>query len=317
MFRDYMYFSKSDRRSIIALAFLAVVCVATLLIMNAYEADGKEESNAGVAQADSTTLDTDSVGHPDRTYTMAEFDPNTVDSATLVSFGIKSRTARTFIRYRNAGAVFRTPEDIRRVYSLTEEEADRLLPYIRIGEKYAQKERRYNTERVTQHTSDYSQPVASSSDASKDSIPDGKVYAYPKKFEQLTIIDPNTADTATLQRIPGIGRWIAKGIVEQRKRLGGYHSVEQLMEVRHFSSELLEWFRIDTATTNIKKIDINKASFQQLNQHPYITYEQTRSLLHYVHLYGAISDTAALRRTGIFSRDEIERLAPYIEFILR
>ncbi len=312
-----MYFSKSDRRSIIALAFLAVVCVATLLIMNAYEAENKGKSEDNIAQADSTALGTDSTGQPNLAYTMAEFDPNTVDSATLVSFGINSKTARTFIRYRNAGAVFRTPEDIRRVYSLTDEDAERLLPYVRIGEKYAHKKRRSSNTQLAQHTYRNSPSSLSSSDAGKDSTPNGTPYTYPKKFEQLTIVDPNTADTTTLQRIPGIGRWIAKGIVEQRKRLGGYHSVEQLLEVRHFSPELLEWFSIDTVTIAIKKIDINKASFQQLNQHPYITYEQTRSLLHYIRLYGAIPDTTALHRTGIFSSDEIKRLAPYIEFILR
>ena len=137
---------------------------------------------------------------------------------------------------------------------------------------------------------------------------------YPEKFDRLTKVDPNTADTALLQRIPGVGTWISRNIVEQRKRLGGFHAVEQLLEVKYFSPELLEWFEVDTLTTKIEKISINTASFHRLNSHPYITYEQARDLLRYIRLYGRIADIDALRRTGIFAEDELMRLQPYLQF---
>ena len=229
---------------------------------------------------------------------MHKFDPNTVDSATLISFGLTPHQARGFLNYRRAGAVFRTPLSIDRVYSLPDEVIDRLLPYAVIGREYAERKSSARHERKA---------VATDSASVRKNI-------YPEKFKTLTKVDPNTADTALLQRIPGVGAWISRNIVEQRERLGGYHSVDQLLEVKYFSPELLEWFDIDSATVNIGLIDINSASFHRLNTHPYITYEQTRELLRYIRLYGRVADVDALRRTGIFTEEELARLVPYLKF---
>jgi DNA uptake protein ComE-like DNA-binding protein len=111
-----------------------------------------------------------------------------------------------------------------------------------------------------------------------------------------------------------VGSWISRNIVEQRERLGGYHSAEQLLEVKFFSPELLEWFEVDASAVSIKQLDVNTASFQRLNSHPYITYEQTRDLLRYIRLYGRVDSIDALRRTGIFTEEELARLAPYLSF---
>ena len=120
-FRDYLYYSVKDRRSIVLIAVIAVVGVATTLIVNGRKSDASSDRRSP----------------RDTEIRMAEFDPNTVDSSTLVSFGLTPRQARTFVHYREAGAVFRTPESIGRVYGLSDEDLARLLPYVRIGREYA------------------------------------------------------------------------------------------------------------------------------------------------------------------------------------
>lgn len=294
-FRDFLYYSKSDRRSIVFLSLIAVILVG-VLILKGSDNDGSAAVEAG---ADSTVQSAAVV--------MSEFDPNTVDSVSLIGFGLSPKQVRTFLNYRRAGAVFRTPEAIGRVYTLTDEDVSRLLPYVRIGADYSRKE-------TPKHT--YERKPAKASAAADTVRTNGEEWKrnYPEKFKRLTKVDPNTADTALLQRIPGVGSWISRNIVEQRKRLGGYHSVGQLLEVKYFSPELLEWFEVDTAATRIEAFDINTASFQRLNSHPYISYEQTRDLLRYIRLYGKIADIDALRRTGIFTEEEIVRLQPYLKF---
>ncbi len=307
MLRGYLYFSKSDRRSIVVLAMLAVVCVSTLLIMKSNGQDGNTvEESMPVAQSDSTQQPKDII-------LMTEFDPNTVDSATLAGFGLTSSQVRTFLRYRKAGAVFRTPESLARVYGLTDSDLERITPYARIGEKYKERRRQTYEEQTNQPKRTDRQPSANASNKQDTATTHPAWRQYPEKFKQLTVIDPNTADTTTLQRIPGIGRWISKGIVEQRNRLGGFHSVEQLMEVKHFPEEALEWFAIDRSSVSVKKININEASFRELNSHPYISYEQTKDLLNFIRLYGKFTDMQSLLRTGIFTEEEMNRLQPYIE----
>ena len=132
------------------------------------------------------------------------------------------------------------------------------------------------------------------------------------KFHALTQGDVNTADTALLRRIPGIGEKISDAIVRYRQRLGGFHSVNQLLEIKIVSPELLEWFTVSPAA--VQKIHLNKASSQALNSHPYISYEQTEALLQYIRLYGEVKDEEMLLSTGIFTKEDLERLRPYITY---
>lgn len=294
-FRDFLYYSNSDRRSIVIIALIAVVLVGVLVV-----SAPKSGGDAAVeAEADST--------EQTQPVALHEFDPNTVDSLSLIGFGLAPKQVQTFLRYRRAGAVFRAPESIAKVYGLTAEDVSRLQPYIRIAPEYAERSKPVYYERETVRQKSVANGSARGNGAEQK-------RNYPEKFDRLTKVDPNTADTAQLQRIPGVGTWISRNIVEQRKRLGGFHAVEQLLEVKYFSPELLEWFEVDTLTAKIEKISINTASFQRLNSHPYIAYEQARDLLRYIRLYGRIADIDALRRTGIFAEDELMRLQPYLQF---
>lgn len=294
-FRDFLYYSNSDRRSIVIIALIAVVLVGVLIV--------SAPKSGGVAAVEA---EADSTEHT-QPIALHEFDPNTVDSLSLIGFGLAPKQVQTFLRYRRAGAVFRTPESIAKVYGLTAEDVSRLQPYVRIAPEYAERSKPVYYERETVRQKTVANGSARGNGAEQK-------RNYPEKFDRLTKVDPNTADTALLQRIPGVGTWISRNIVEQRKRLGGFHAVEQLLEVKYFSPELLEWFEVDTLTAKIEKISINTASFQRLNSHPYIAYEQVRDLLRYIRLYGRIADIDALRRTGIFTEDELARLQPYLQF---
>ena len=294
-FRYFLYYSKSDRWSIVLIAIVAVVVVGVLVV--------RAPKSGGVATV---------AAEPDSTEQTApvalhEFDPNTVDSLSLIGFGLAPKQVQTFLRYRRAVAVFRAPESIAKVYGLTAEDVLRLQPYVRIAPEYAEQGNPAYYERNAMRQKSVVNDSVSGNGA-------GHKLNYPEKFDRLTKVDPNTADTALLQRIPGVGTWISRNIVEQRKRLGGFHAVEQLLEVKYFSPELLEWFEVDTLTAKIEKISINTASFQRLNSHPYIAYEQARDLLRYIRLYGPIADIDALSRTGIFTEEQLVRLQPYLQF---
>jgi len=56
-------------------------------------------------------------------------------------------------------------------------------------------------------------------------------------------LDLNKATAAELDALPGIGPAIAARIIEQRKRAGGFRSVEDLLEVRGIGEKTLAKFR--------------------------------------------------------------------------
>lgn len=53
-------------------------------------------------------------------------------------------------------------------------------------------------------------------------------------------ININKADEEELMRLPGVGEVIAKRICETRKELGGFHSVEELKNVKGIGENLYQ-----------------------------------------------------------------------------
>ncbi len=309
MLHDFFYFPKSDRRAIVVLAITGVLCVAVLLVIDTRKTDDTEVTDTPKEKTEES-INPSSLTHSinpterasaDQTEVMAlhRFDPNTADSSTLIGLGLKHWQVRNLLKYRRAGGIFRTPESISKLYGWTQEDIDRLLPYVYIGKEFAAGYKSYNRTAYSERQKE------------KDTLSPRQALASDK-FQTLTKIDPNTADSVTLRRIPGIGIQISRSIIRYRERLGGFHSVNQLLDIRIFSPELLEWFEIKEP--DIQAINLNEASFQKLNSHPYISYEQTRSLLRYIRLYGKIQNIEQLRSTNIFTNEEIEKLTPYITF---
>lgn len=302
MFREYFYFRKSDQRVIVALAVVAIFCIGILVgkqlghTDTTATADTDRQSATPVSSAQSETL---------ASPVYSAFDPNTVTKEQLVGMGISEKKAQTFINYRNAGKRFYSPDDLLDTYGWTADDIEPLLPYIRIARRHdtaAPPDNRYRPASRTPYRRD-----TFATDTTH-------VNRYTSnKFRTLTLVDPNTADTTLLQRIPGIGSYYSRQIVRLRERLGGITRLEQLFEINHFPEEALEWFEI-AQTPDIRKINLNRADFKQLAAHPYIGYEHTKALQNYIRLYGPIASADQLAATRIFTPEELEQLLPYIEF---
>ena len=300
-FKDFLYFMKSDRRAIVALGCIAVFAIGVLMLVDAWK--GKEKETKAEEKVTVNVEQKEERGE----VVLRTFDPNIVDSLTLIGFGLKPWKVKNFLHYREAGKVFRSAEEMGDTYGWTAEDVERVASYVRVVEKYEKSGRSEKNEKYGKDENHWK-------DGKRwDERKDEKPERPSSKFQMLTKVDVNTADTALLRRIPGVGAKISEAIVKYRERLGGFHSVEQLREIKIVSPELLEWMEV-SSSSDIQKININKASFQALNSHPYISYEQTKALLQYVRLYGKVKDEKALVETGIFTKEEVEKLKPYIAY---
>lgn len=142
-----------------------------------------------------------------------------------------------------------------------------------------------------------------------------KRFVPPAKRKPL-VVELNSADTLTLQLLHGIGPTYAKRIVGYRTRLGGFVSLDQLMEVYGFSPELLAHIapHLTLNTDSIRRIEINTVPLKQLIKHPYIDYYQARDLIAWRdkgHHYETDDD---LRLVQSMDDSTIHRLLPYISF---
>ena len=286
-FKEFLYFSKGDRRAIVALGCIVVFAIGVLMVVDAWKGKERDVKTEEEAAVDAEKKEERGEG------VMKEFDPNTVDSLTLIGFGLKPWKVKNFLHYREAGKVFRSAEDLGDTYGWTEEDVEMLASYVRVGKQYEKKEKKVEEREEWRQQAE-------------------KTEHTSNKFHTLTKVDVNTADTAMLRRIPGVGAKISEAIVRYREKLGGFYSVEQLREIKMVSPELLEWMEV--SSPNVQKIPVNEASFQALNSHPYISYEQTKALLQYIRLYGKVKDEQALLETGIFTKEDVERLKPYLVY---
>ncbi len=298
-FKEFLYFSMGDRRAIVALGCIAVFAVGVLMVVDAWK-----EKEGNVKTGEKVAVDVEEKEERGEVV-MRMFDPNTVDSLTLIGFGLKPWKVKNFLHYRAAGKVFRSAEDLGDTYGWTAEDVERVREYVRVDEEYGKGKRLFGgTEKGQPGWEGRNEKYGK----------DGKRWDDWKsnKFHTLTKVDVNTADTAMLRRIPGVGAKTSEAIVRYREKLGGFYSVEQLREIKMVSPELLEWMEV--SSPNVQKIPVNEASFQALNSHPYISYEQTKALLQYIRLYGKVKDEQALLETGIFTKEDVERLKPYLVY---
>lgn len=302
MWKDFFYYSKSERRVIVLLLILASILVAANLYGLWKEEKDREEYSAGIAHAADSQADKrpaadrhyadekHATPEKESPHTASEaqhklkpFDPNTATREELARQGLSDYVVGNILKYRGKGGKFRTPESLQKIYGMDKASYEAVAPRITIGQEYRLKERK-------------PQPQ----------------YERIQKFAPGTIVNINTADTTTLKRIPGIGSTYARRIINYRTRLGGFHSVDQLQEIRGIDASLNRWF--ETGNTPLQKIKVNHATLNELRQHPYMNYNRAKSITDYRKRFGSIRDIRIFDMFESFTRDDIERIMPYVSF---
>ena len=139
---------------------------------------------------------------------------------------------------------------------------------------------------------------------------------FPEVVTTEERIELNGADSATLRSIYGIGEKSVVEIIKYRQKLGGFVRVEQLSEVKSVTESNFEKIlqQIYCDSCNISKIDVNFARPQRMAAHPYISDASLRKLLKTRQLKGGWSRIEEMIDDKIFTRDEAERLRPYLRF---
>ena len=223
---------------------------------------------------------------------LSAFDPNTADSTLLLSLGLQPWQVRSIYRYRAKGGIYRQPSDFARLYGLTVKQYKELLPYIHISDEYKPAAEVYGR---------------------TDAVRSGRdTLRYPVKLQPGQYVALDDADTASLRKVPGIGRYYASRIVRYRNDLGGYVSVAQLSEIEGIPEATLSYFRVTGGA--VRKLNLNRLTLNELKHHPYINFYQARRIIDYRRLKGPLHSIDDLRLLKDFSQRDIERLRPYVEF---
>lgn len=218
------------------------------------------------------------------------FDPNTADSITLVHLGLRPWQVKNLLKYRAHHGVFRKKEDLKKLYQFDDSLYVLLEPYIDI-----------DTNRFIQ---------------SCDSF-----ISAPIRYKKSdTIVDINTADTVTLQKIRYIGKTVAREIIRYREQLGGYVSVSQIREIEALQmmdkdTTILFWMDsilpyLEVRSDSVHKILINRTGMDRLVKHPYLRYDQAESIYQYRRRHIRIQRIEEIR--DLLPDSTYQRIVPYL-----
>ena len=303
--RDLLYMNRSDRGVLAIVLLLAVVAIAAFHFASGDDMTvGGERTDSVRMHGKNRAYEHEFAGeetqhgyyaeNAGRSIRLFPFDPNTADSTQLLSLGLSRWQVRSIYKYRAAGGVFRQPEDFARLYGLTKKQYEDLRPYIRISNGYKPAIEFY--EPRPRHVN----------------IPDSIAARHVEKLKAGETIELNAADTTLLMRVPGIGRYYARQIVNRRTWLGGFYTADQLMEIEYLPKEALNYFHVDVG--KIKKLNVNKLSLSELKRHPYINYYQAKDIVDYRRMRGSLTTIEELRLMKDFTEKDIERLRHYLEY---
>jgi len=157
------------------------------------------------------------------------FNPNILDVAGWMRLGLHEKLAQRIINYRNKGGHFYKPSDIKKIWGMSSEKAEELIPFVL--------------------------------------LPDTEIKKLPAR-NPVVIIDINTADLDAWKTLPGIGETLSSRIIKYRSQSGGFARIEELQQVFGLTDSsfliIKPFLRLNDAT--IPKLLLNRASAHQIVQ---------------------------------------------------
>jgi competence protein ComEA len=296
--KDYFDFGKTEQKGIVTLLFLILFVVSINFLLpyflksnqyeiNSYIKDIESFRKSIIENGDSLQLKHQAVDYNDVDRSIAEhtlhpvpFNPNNLPEEKWAQIGLTNKQIRTIKNFEEKGGKFYKKEDLRKIYGISEADFRALEPYIEIP--------------MQQY--------------------DKKKYEIKEQKAPQKIVEINSADSAQLIDISGIGPFFARRIIKYRDRLGGFIAKEQLLEVYGMDStrylKIIPFISVNTL--QIRKTDLNTATFKDLMKNPYIDFYLAGAIIKYRNKNGKFSSLGELMKVSLVYDEVYRKISPYL-----
>ena len=296
MWKDYLSFTRREQKGLVVLIVIIVLLVLFRIVFPLF----LPTSDIQIVKLDSLYFTYQPNNIPTKQISVNDeisyFDPNNVTVEFLIGIGINQRVAKNWHNYLLKGGSFTKPEEILKVYGMDSSLLNQLLPYVKISKTISKEHNSFLSEidvkKVENQWNIDSLLIPINSDdiryVKKSYVPDFK-------------IEINSADTSEWMLLKGIGTVLSNRIVNYRKKLGGFVSTNQLLEVYGIKQEVVDnnihIMTVDTAF--VVPININIASIGKLREHPYMDFYKAQAIVEH-------------RKTTSFKNsEEVLKLEPF------
>jgi competence protein ComEA len=294
--KDYFTFSKKERTAIILLLLLITCFLAAPYV---YSVKLKPpvlnkalrnflEKNTGFSPGDSLQENNISVKSTEESYHSAKaevflFDPNTISAEEWKRLGISNKTIRTIYNYLSKGGKFRSAEDIKKIWGFKEEDAERLIPFVRMQQR----------------------------DQPNKSFKNNPLNPQPVTSNKIPSIDINTATAEEWKALPGIGEVLANRIIKFRERIGGFTTIEQVHKTYGISDsvfgQISSYLVFNPAA--LPKLNLNTISAYELRMRVAIPDAIARAIVMYRNQYGPYQSVNDLKKIVFISDSLFQRIS--------
>jgi DNA uptake protein ComE-like DNA-binding protein len=290
--QGYFTFTKGERQAISILSLLIIVSILipylglfTKKDPIKMDATAFEEAIRKLDSVNSIPIDKPTFSSYKKKTEQFDFEPNATSEDAFIRLGFKPWIARRMVLWRDKGMKFRYKDDLLKVYGTDSFLITKLWEYIDLPEKA---EKMSTPEHPTKKIS----------------------YSSTK-----TIIDLNGADTNDLKSLYGIGTVLSKRIVAYRNSLGGFYSLDQLLEVYGFKEETRETVRERIQLVQpVSFLKLNLLTYKELAQHPYIDIPLAKNISNYRSQHGDFKSKEDLLKLKLMTPEVLQKLEPYLSF---
>lgn len=223
-----------------------------------------------------------------------EFNPNKIGYKDWRKLGLPAKLAHTIENYKEAGGKFYEKTDLKAVYGLNDSIYEKIAPYATLPEQ----------EKRTEANAD---STYNQTDTNKNN------HRVEVKAEKANVA-LNSADTAELKQVYGIGPFFASEIVEKREALGGFHDKKQLLTIYRLDTGNLDQMasHLSIDKDQIKPLSLRDSSFEAFLKHPYLDYASVKAIFDYKDKQGRIHNVNDLKKDQIIGEKLYRKIEPYL-----
>ncbi|HMQ46838.1 MAG TPA: helix-hairpin-helix domain-containing protein [Saprospiraceae bacterium] len=299
--KAFFYYTRAERRGalmLIALSLLAFLLPAAYPLFFRQE---QEDFTELERELDSLYQNTASASTDSSLAKPFHFDPNTIGMDSLMLLGLSTKVAANWINYREKIGYFKSVDDLKKLYTLSESDFERLSPYAQINPR----SRVHQSSRVEQKT------------------------------RTLFEFDPNTASREELLLL-GFSEKTADNLLKYRSKGGRFVQKEDVKRVYGLSTdlyrELAPYIQIKTIAATEQnadkpeqvaipksyedyapiKIDINHASSVEWEKLRGIGAVLSKRIIHFREKLGGFTSVEQVAETYGLPDSTFQRIKPQL-----
>ncbi|MDQ6610281.1 MAG: helix-hairpin-helix domain-containing protein [Bacteroidota bacterium] len=212
------------------------------------------------------------------------FDPNIASATDWQRLGLNEKTSKTIEKYVSKGGKFYKPDDLMKIWGMPEGFYERVKDYVTI----------------TSVAKNYSNHFENK--------------PFVREERKPIIVNINEADTSAFIALPGIGSKLSARIISFREKLGGFYSVDQVGETYGVPDSTFQKIkgRLQVDGANVKKINVNTATKDELKVHPYIRWNLANAIVEYRNQHGAYKSLDELKNIVVVDEATFGKIVHYL-----